>query len=158
MNTIIINQILLIVAIITTGVIYGTDVFYALVMQKASALSKDSSIADVVGHTHLVADKRMPGLGITSVVCTAICATLNFNRLYIASLLGAALLMLLCHLYLYMSVAKPINKQMSDAAINNKILPNIRALQMRWESVIIYRAVLLTAAMILLVITAMICG
>jgi hypothetical protein len=35
---------------------------------------------------------------------------------------------------------------------------NIRALQNRWESVINYRAALLTAAMLLLAVAATVCG
>ena len=58
MNTILISRILLTIAILASGIIYGTDMFYAIVSRKATALSKDSSIADLVGHTHFVADKR----------------------------------------------------------------------------------------------------
>jgi hypothetical protein len=157
MNIIIINHVLLVIAILTSGVIYGTDMFHALVVRKATALSKENSIIDLIGHTHLIADKRMPAIGITSVVCTAICILLNFRNVYTVSLLIAALLMLLFHLYLYMTIAKPINKQMSDAAVKNMVPDNIRALQNRWESVINYRAAFLTAAMLLLAIAAIVC-
>lgn len=44
------EQILLTIAILTTGIIYGTDVFFAVVGKKASRMSKDSSIADLLGH------------------------------------------------------------------------------------------------------------
>jgi hypothetical protein len=130
--------------------------FHAIVVRKATALSKDSSIADLIGHTHLIADKRMPVFGITGVVCTALCIILNYKNDYTAYLSGAALLMLLAHLYLYMTIAKPINKEMSDAAANNIIPANIRALQNRWESAINYRAAFLTAAMLLLAIAAIV--
>lgn len=157
MNIIIINHMLLIIAILTTGVIYGTDMFHALVVRKATALSKDNSIIDLIGHTHLIADKRIPPIGITSVVSTTICIILNFKNACTASLLAGALLMLLFHLYLYMTIAKPINKKMSDAAVKNISPDNIRTLQNRWESVINYRAAFLTAAMLLLVVAAILC-
>lgn len=157
MSIIIINHVLLIIAILTTGVIYGTDIFHALVVRKATALSKDNSIIDLIGHTHLIADKRMPPIGITSVTCTTICIILNFTDAYTASLLAAALLMLLFHLYLYMTIAKPLNKKMSDAAVKNDVPNNIRALQNRWESVINYRAAFLTAAMLLLIVAVILC-
>jgi len=154
MDDIIVSQFLLIIAILTTGVIYGTDMFHALVVRKATPLSKNSSIADLVGHTHLIADKRMPGIGITSLMATATGVILNFENACAAGLLGAALLMLLSHLYLYMNIAKPVNKEMSDAAVKNVVPENIRALQIRWESVIYYRAAFLTAAMLLLTVAA----
>jgi hypothetical protein len=157
MNNIIINEALLIMAILATGIVYGTDMFYAIVIRKASALSKDSSIADLTGNTHLVADKRMPGIGITSVICTATFIILNFKHAYAAYLSGTALLMLLLHLSLYMAVAKPINKKMSAAAADKIIPANIRELQNRWDSVITYRAAFLTAAMFFLIITAINC-
>ena len=157
-NIIIISEALLIVAILTTGIVYGTDLFYAIVMRKATALSKDNSIADLTGHTHLVADKRMAVIGITSVISTTICTILNFKHADTAYLSGAALLMLFVHLYLYTTIAKPINKTMSSAAINNIVPANIRALQNRWDSVITYRAILLTAAMFSLILAAIICN
>lgn len=157
MNTIIISQVLFVIANLTTGVIYGTDVFHAIVVRKATALSKDNSIADLIGHTHLIADKRMPVFGITGVLCTVLCIILNFKNVFTLCLSGTALLMLLSHLYLYMTIAKPINKEMSDAAADNIIPANIRALQNRWEGVINYRAVLLTVAMVLLAVAAIVC-
>jgi hypothetical protein len=158
MNIIVISHALLVIAILTTGVIYGTDMFHALVVRKATGLSRDSSIADLIGHTHLIADKRMPLIGITSVVCTALCIILNISNTYTACLSAAALLMLLAHLYLYITIAKPVNKEMTDVAIKNMVPVNIRALQNRWESVINYRAALLTTAMLLLAVAATVCG
>jgi len=154
MNTTIISHVLLTIAILATGVIYGTDMFHALVVRKATALSKDQSIADLIGHTHLIADQRMPAIGITSIICTVICIILNFKTTCTAGLLAGALVMLLFHLYLYMTIAKPVNKEMSDAAVKNIVPDNIRALQNRWESVINYRAAFLTAAMLLLIVAA----
>ncbi|RYZ25644.1 MAG: DUF1772 domain-containing protein [Sphingobacteriales bacterium] len=150
----IISDILLTIAILTTAVIYGTDIFHALVMRKATALSKDDSIIDLVGHTHLIADKRMPAIGITSVICTSVSIILNLTHAWSAGLLSGALLMLLFHLYLYMTIAKPINTIMSDAAVKNFVPDNTRALQNRWESAINYRAAFLMAAMLMLVIAA----
>jgi hypothetical protein len=157
MNIVVISQVLLVIANLAVGVIYGTDMFHAIVVRKATALSKDSSIADLIGHTHLIADKRMPGIGITGVACTALCIILNLKNAYTACLSGAAFLMLLSHLYLYMTIAKPVNKEMSDAAVNNTIPANIRALQSRWESAINYRAAFLMAAMLLLTVATIVC-
>lgn len=55
-NNIIYGKILLTITILTTGIIYLTNVFFAVVGKKASRMSRASSIADLLGHIHLVAD------------------------------------------------------------------------------------------------------
>ncbi|MDN3550859.1 DUF1772 domain-containing protein [Mucilaginibacter aquaedulcis] len=141
-----INQILLAIAILTTGVVYGTDVFHAIVVKKAVSLSSDSAIADLMGHTHLIADKRMPLIGATSLVSSLLITVLNYNSA-LAIYSGVALIALISHLIIYLRVAKPINVQMSAAAMAQKTPADIRSLQLRWDSVISYRALLLTIAM-----------
>ena len=141
-----INQILLAIAILTTGVVYGTDVFHAIVVKKAASLSSDSAIADLIGHTHLIADKRMPLIGATSLVSSLLITVLNYNSALVMYS-GVALIALISHLIIYLRVAKPINVQMSAAAMAQKTLAEIRSLQLRWDSVISYRALLLTIAM-----------
>lgn len=141
-----INQILLAIAILTTGVVYGTDVFHAIVVKKAVSLSSDSAIADLMGHTHLIADKRMPLIGATSLVSSLSITVLNYNSA-LAIYSGVALIALISHLIIYLRVAKPINVQMSAAAMAQKTPAEIRSLQLRWDSVISYRALLLTIAM-----------
>lgn len=153
MNNQLINEILLIVAVLTTGIIYGTDGFHVIAGKKATSLSKDASIADLLGHTHLIADKRMPLVGITSIVSTAIFIFINLTNLTLAIFSGLALIMLLAHLALYLTVAKPVNAQMSTAAVSNLVPVNIRDLQNRWDSVIAYRAAFLTIAMLGLLIS-----
>ena len=106
MNTILISTILLTIAILAAGVIYGADMFYAIVNRKATALSKDSSVADLIGHTHFEADKRMPFFGIISVVCTALFTIINFMNAHAIWYSVLALLMLLTHLALYLTIAK----------------------------------------------------
>jgi hypothetical protein len=143
-----IYQFLIIIAILNVGVVYGTDMFYALIVRKATALSKDSSIADLTGHTHLIADKRMPVFGITAILCSAVSTFINFNHGYTVG----TLLLLLCHLFLYQRIAKPINVILSQAAEQDTIPENVRALQKRWDSIIAYRAALLALAMLLLIL------
>jgi hypothetical protein len=145
-----INQILLIVATLTIGVVYGTDMFHAIVVKKAAALSSDHAVADLIGHTHLIADKRMPLIGVTGIVSSLLLTVLNHNAsLGIYS--GIALVALISHLTIYLKVAKPINAQMSAAAVAKKTPAAIRSLQERWDSVIYYRAILLTIAMLALI-------
>jgi hypothetical protein len=53
------------VAVMTTGIVYGTDVFCALVQRPALARVDDVALTAVMGNVHRVADPRMsvPGLG-----------------------------------------------------------------------------------------------
>lgn len=146
------SPILLIIAILTTGVVYGTDMFYALIVRKASLLSKESSIADLTGYTHLVADKRMPFFGITSIICTALFTLLNFKQGYLAALSGSVFMLLLVHLLLYIRIAKPVNVVLSAAAVQQQVPENTRTLQNRWDSIIACRAALMGLAMLLLAI------
>jgi hypothetical protein len=155
MNISIITQLLLIIAILSTGVVYGTDVFYAIAGKKAAQQSKDSSIADLNGHTHLIADKRMPVVGISSIFSTAIFIILNGWPHISAIMATCALLCLLIHLALYITIAKPINSKMSAAAIKGIVLPNIRQLQQKWDAIIYYRSILLITAMIMLVLAGL---
>jgi hypothetical protein len=144
-----INQLLLVVATLTIGVVYGTDVFHAIVVKKAAALSSDHTVADLIGHTHLIADKRMPLIGVTGVISSLLLTLLNYQA-PLAIYSGIAPVALISHLAIYLKVAKPINAQMSAAAVAKKTPAEIRSLQLRWDSVIVYRAILLTVAMVAL--------
>jgi hypothetical protein len=52
------------VAIIGTAIVYGTDVFCALVQRPALARVDDAALTTVMGNLHRVADRRMPVPGI----------------------------------------------------------------------------------------------
>ena len=155
MNNQLINEILLTIAVLATGIIYGIDGFHVIANKKAISLSKDTSLADLVGHTHLIADKRMPVIGITSILSTAIFIFINLTNLKLVAFSGLALTMLFAHLALYLTVAKPVNEQMSAAAVNNIVPENIRKLQKRWDSIIVYRFIFLATSMLGLLISMM---
>ncbi|MGI4742153.1 MAG: hypothetical protein ACRYG7_43905 [Janthinobacterium lividum] len=58
-------------ALLSTGVVYGTDVFFALVARPALRRADEASLTQVLGHLHAVADARMPVLGAMALVATA---------------------------------------------------------------------------------------
>jgi hypothetical protein len=153
MNIHLIREVLLITAVLSTGIVYGTDVFFALIVRKAVKDSDDSSIADLIGRIHLIADKRMPPIGITSVLSSALFIVLNGLTSTPGWLALVAAVSLLGHLTIYVTFSKPINSDMSLAVKDKIKLPNIRALQEKWDSVISIRATLLTIAMISLLIS-----
>ena len=54
------SQLAALAAIVATGVVYGTDVFCALVQRPALARVDDATLTAVMGNVHRFADRRMP--------------------------------------------------------------------------------------------------
>jgi hypothetical protein len=113
MNTVLM-QVLNGAAIVATAVVFGTDVFFALVGKKAAAKSNDSSIADLTAHFHEVADARMPLIGITAIITTLTQVILAGWKTTHGQLASVALAALLAHLAIYFTISKPINNIMVE--------------------------------------------
>lgn len=132
------------IAVLGTAVVYGTDVFCAMVLRPALALVGDDALVAVTGHVHRYGDRRMPVpgvLGIGAAAATTALAAVGAHRAQ-AIAAGAALILLLVWLVLYTRVSAPINRQLTAAAEAGHPLPNGRALQAKWDSIINARAVL----------------
>ncbi|WP_123027085.1 DUF1772 domain-containing protein [Mycolicibacterium stellerae] len=130
------------IAVLGTAVVYGTDVFCAVVLRPALALVDDRGLVAVTGSVHRYGDRRMPVPGVLGVVATATTAVLaavaaNWAQAIAA---GAALVALLIWLLLYTRLSAPINRQLTAAAEAGRALPNGRALQAKWDSIIGVRA------------------
>ena len=139
-------------ALLSSGVVYGTDVFFALVARPALRRVDDASLTQVLGHLHAVADARMPLAGVTAILSTG---ALFFvaggwpalpGRLALLALAG-----LLTQLAAYVLVNQPVNKRQTAAALQHQTPPDARALQNRWDSVIGLRAGALTVAVAALI-------
>lgn len=130
------------IAVLGTAVVYGTDVFCAIVMRPALALIGDDALVAVMGHVHRYGDRRMPVPGVLGIVATATSAALATVAAHWVQAIaaGAALVLLLIWLVLYTRVSTPINRQLTTAADAGKRLPNGRALQAKWDSIIDARA------------------
>ena len=59
------------IAVLSTGVVYGTDAFCALVQRPALARVDDASLTAVMGNIHRFGDQRMPVPGILGTVGSA---------------------------------------------------------------------------------------
>jgi hypothetical protein len=130
------------IAVLGTAIVYGTDVFSAIVLRPALASLDDSALVAVMGRVHRYGDQRMPVpgvLGILATVTTAVLAavTAHWARAITA---GAALVLLLTWVLLYTRVSAPINRQLTTAADTGEPLSNGRALQAKWDSIIGARA------------------
>jgi hypothetical protein len=71
-----VSQLAALAAIVGTGVVYGTDVFCALVQRPALARVDDATLTPVTGNAHRFADRRMPAPGILGVAAAGAAAAL----------------------------------------------------------------------------------
>jgi hypothetical protein len=134
-------QVLALIAVLGVGVVYGTDVFFAVVARTALGKASERAMAEVMGRLHEVADRRMPFFGAVGLLATLGAAVAT--RGGPAAVAAAAEV---AHLALYQSVARPVNAALTLAAAHGEPAPDARALQARWDSVIGWRAALLTVA------------
>lgn len=132
------------IAVLGTAVVYGTDVFCAIVMRPALAFIDDGALVAVTGSVHRYGDRRMPVPGVVGLVAAAASAVLAAiaGHWVQAVAAGAALVLLLAWIVLYTQVSAPINRQLTAAADDGRTLPNGRALQAKWDRIIDARAVL----------------
>ena len=132
------------IGVLGTSVVYGTDVFCAMVQRPALARIDDRALVAVMGNVHLYGDRRMPLPGVVGMVgaaaSAAIAAAAGQWTAAIAAATGLALL--LVWLVLYLRVSKPINRQLTAAAQAHDVPANARALQANWDRIINARAIL----------------
>jgi len=145
------------VAVLGTGVVYGTDVFCAMVMRPTLARIDDHTLVAVMGHVHRYGDRRMPVPGVLGILAAAIgSATAAVSARWAQAICaGVALAALLIWLLIYLRISAPINRQLTAAADAGETLPDGRGLQARWDAVINARAALqgLAVAALCLVLT-----
>jgi hypothetical protein len=111
-------QILTIPAILALGVVYGTDVFFAVIARPALAKVSEAGTTEVMGRLHEYADRRMPFFGVLGMVCT-LGLIVVAPSLYAIVAFGAQVL----HLGLYFGVAKPVNAALTTAVTRGNPFP-----------------------------------
>ena len=144
-------QLAALLAIVGTGIVYGTDAFCALVQRPALARVDDSALTTVMGNVHRYGDRRMPVpavIGITAAAAAALAAVAGQTAQSVAA--GAALVLWLGWMVLYLRISAPINRTFTAAADNHETLANARALQHDWDRIIVLRAVLQGLAVVTL--------
>jgi Domain of unknown function (DUF1772) len=132
------------IAILSTGVVYGTDVFCALVQRPALARVDDRALTTVMGNVHRYGDRRMPIPGALGIIAAATCAAVAGITGRWAEVIPAAtaVVLLLAWITLYRNVSAPINRQLAAAAQLGDVPANVRVLQSNWDRIITTRAVL----------------
>ncbi|MEU0119755.1 DUF1772 domain-containing protein [Streptomyces bobili] len=141
---ILLSQLAAIVAIMSTGIVYGTDAFCALVQRSALEQVDDTTLTAVMGNLHRFADRRMPAPGILGVIAAAIASVFAAVAGHPAAsaTAAAAFGLLVVWVLLYLRISAPINRQLTAAADAHETPANARALQQEWDRIIIPRALL----------------
>jgi hypothetical protein len=140
----ILSRILAALAIMSCAVIYGTDVFCALVQRPALAHVDDRALTSVMGRIHQYGDRRLPvpgALGIAAAVLAAVTAAI-VGRPGAAAAAAVAVVVLAAWLIIYLRISAPVNRTLTAAAETGNPLSDARALQRRWDGVIVTRATL----------------
>ena len=132
------------VAVLGTGVVYGTDMFCAMVQRPALARVDDRALLAVMGNVHRYGDRRMPVPGVLGLAAAAISAVFAgaSGRWTQAIAAGVAVGLLVVWLLIYLRVSAPINHQLTAAIGQSAPAINARELQHNWDRVITIRAVL----------------
>jgi hypothetical protein len=146
------------IAVLGTAVVYGTDVFCAMVQRPALAQVDDRALLAVMGNIHRYGDRRMPVPGVLGMVAAAISVAFAAasGRWLQAGAAGVALGLLLIWLVLYLRVSKPINQQLTAGADHPDSPTDARALQRNWDKVITTRATLQGLAVAALCLTLLV--
>ena len=136
-------------AILANGVIYGTDVFGALVLCPAMGAVDDRTLTQATGHIHRIADRRIAAISIGGLIVTAATTALAAATGHWVSTAAAALatLALIIFAVVYTRISKPVNTALTAAALADRVPGDTRQLQARWDSVINARVALQTIAL-----------
>ena len=151
-------QVTALIGVLGTAVVYGTDVFCAMVQRPALAQIDDRALVAVMGNVHRYGDRRMPLPGVVGMVAAAASAGLAAvaGRWTAATMAGTALALLLVWLALYLRVSAPINRQLTAAAEAHAVPANARVLQANWDRIINVRAALQGLAVCTLCVALMV--
>jgi hypothetical protein len=134
----------IVIALLGTAVVYGTDVFCALVQRPAVAAIDDRALVAVMGNVHRYGDRRMPTPGVIGIAFALVSAILaaTAGRWPAAIAAATAVVLLLIWLTLYVRISAPINRQLTAAATAGDTPANARALQGDWDRIINARALI----------------
>lgn len=146
------------IAVLGTAVVYGTDVFCAMVQRPALAAVDDRALVAVMGNVHRYGDRRMPLPGVVGMLAGATSAALAAaaGRWDQAMPAATAVALLAVWLVLYARISKPINRRLTAAAATGDTPPDARSLQGKWDRIIDARAIIQGLAVASLCVTLMV--
>ena len=131
-------------AVLACAIIYGTDIFAAIVLRPALAMLDSETIINTMGRVHEIADRRMPVPGIVGLFA-AVVGTVTAaiaGRWDPAVLATIAVASLVAWLAIYIRISAPINRQFAAAIHAGQVSLDARTLQGQWDRVINARSAL----------------
>lgn len=148
-------KLLAVISVLGTAVVYGTDVFCAVVQRPALAAVDDRTLVAVMGNVHHYGDRRMPIPGVLGgAAAIASAALFAVVGQWVQSITAVcAVVTLLAWIVLYARVSAPINRQLTRAATRRQVPANARVLQSNWDRIINARAILQGFALAALCLT-----
>jgi Domain of unknown function (DUF1772) len=126
------------IAVLACSAVYGADLFAAIVLRSALTEVDDQTLTTTMGRVHKYGDKRLPAPFALSVATSvlSVVAALVAGRTAVAVASMVAVVALLCWISIFFRVSAPINRALIAAAAGERALPEARAMQRRWDSVI----------------------
>jgi hypothetical protein len=148
----VLSQILAAAALLASAVIYGTDVFCAIVQRPALAQVSDGALTSVMGRVHEYGDRRLPLPGVIGLVAAVLAAITAGIAGHVVAAVAAAVAVAaqVVWLVIYLRISAPVNRALTSAARAGQVPADARSLQSRWDSVITARAILQGAAAVAL--------
>ena len=134
------------VGILTTAMIWGTDMFFLTIGRPALRLATVSAATEVMGFLHMFADPRMPIWGASAILSNILLVV--FSRTGQRWFYAVSVLMLLLFVIVYNRLSKPINRLQTEAAKTGRSLDNGRELQASWNRSLVIRVPLLAVSML----------
>jgi hypothetical protein len=134
------------VGILSTAVVWGTDMFFLTIGRPALRLAATSAATEVMGFLHMFADARMPVWGISAILSNILLVV--FSRPGQRWFYTVSVLMLLLFVIVYNRLSKPINRLQTEAAKTGLSLDNGRDLQASWDRSLVIRVPLLAVSML----------
>ncbi|OBJ73087.1 DUF1772 domain-containing protein [Mycobacterium sp. 1274756.6] len=143
------------VALLGVAVLFGTDMFCAVVLRPALARLDAPALTATAGYLHLYGDRRMPFFGALGAVGAAISAATGLftGHPVRAMAAGTAVALMVIWLLLYLRVSAPINRALTAAATGRGPAVAPHRLQADWDRVIYPRALLQGLALVALCLT-----
>lgn len=134
------------VGVLSTAVVFGTDVFFLTIGRPALRAASSSAGTEVMGFFHMFADARMPIWGVLAIASDLLLAVSSEGArrwCHVASL-AALILFVVC----YGLLSKPINRIQTEAAKSGRTLDDARALQASWDGSLLVRVPLLAVSLL----------
>ena len=134
------------VGILSTAVVFGTDMFFLTVGRPALRLASESAGTEVMGFIHVFGDTRMPIWGVAAILSNLLLGLLSRDGHRDLYLLSFCVLILF--VVIYNRLSKPINRLQTEAAKTGRTIVNARELQASWDRSLMIRVPLLVASLL----------